>query len=112
MFLGKLWIRIKGEFLSAREEMVDKPDARKLVEGLLKKFETLFRGEAENSQRLDHVEGSGELNLGQREDSSHDKDYPKSITETGTTSQGREEPTERKKQSSAESPSPNPRKLG
>ena len=68
MFLGKLWIRIKGEFLSAREEIVDEPDARKSVKGLLKKFETLFRGEAENSQRLNHVEGSRELNLGQRED--------------------------------------------
>ena len=51
MFLGKLWVRIKGEFLSAREEIVDEPDARKSAEGLLKKFETLFRGEAEKSQR-------------------------------------------------------------
>ncbi len=98
--------------MSAREEMVAQPDARKSFKGLLKKFETLFQGEAENNQRLNHVEGSRELNWGQREDSSHDKDYPKSITETGTTSQGREEPTERKKQSSAEPPSPNPRKLG
>ena len=109
MFLGKLWIRIKGEFLSAREEMVDKPDARKLVEGLLKKLETLFRGEAENSQRPNDDE---KLNLGQREERKLEKGYSKSITETGTTSQGREEPAERKEQSSAESPSPNPRKLG
>lgn len=98
--------------MSAREEMADKSDARELVEGLLKKFETLFRGEAENSQRLNHAEGSRELNLGQREESSDDKGYPKPVTETGATSRGREEPTERKKQSSAESPSPNPRKLG
>ena len=81
-------------------------------EGLLKKFETLFRGEAENSQRLNHVEGSRELNLGQREESNHDKDYPKSITETGTTSQGREQPTDAEKTIFRESPSPNPRKLG
>lgn len=98
--------------MSAREEMVDKPDARKLVEGLLKKFETLFRGEAENSPRLNHVEGSRELNLGQKEESTPDKGYPESITKTGTTSQDRNQPRERKKQSSAPSPSPNPRKLG
>jgi hypothetical protein len=109
MFLGKLWIRIKGEFLSAREEIVDEPDARKSAEGLLKKFETLFRGEAENSQGLNDDE---ELNLGQREERKLEKGHSKSIAETGTTSQGREEPAERKKQSSAESPSPNPRRLG
>jgi hypothetical protein len=112
MFLGKLWIRIKGEFLSAREEIVDEPDARKSVKGLLKKFETLFRGEAEKSQRPNDDEDPRELDLGQREESRLEKGYSETITETGTTSQGREEPAERKKQSSAESPSPNPRKLG
>ncbi len=112
MFLGKLWVRIKGEFLSAREEMFKEPDAQESSEGLLKKLERLFRGEAEKSQCLNHGEGSRELNCGQRENSGYEKGYPKSFTESGTPSQDREDSTERKKESSAKSPPANPRKLG
>jgi len=101
MFLGKLWVRIKGEFLAAREDVSHRSDARKTGEGLLKKIETIVRGETpERSRALESTEETYQSSSSHRQiHDLVDRDEQKKARDS-------------QENAPSKSPSPNPRKLG
>jgi hypothetical protein len=112
MFLGKLWVRIKGEFLAAREEISEGLDSRKTGERLQKKIQTILKGETSESPDVpERAEETYQSSSGRREiHDLVDENYrSKSIKEMERTLD-----LLKKTQDQLEevAPNPNPRKLG
>ena len=98
MFLGKLWLRIKGEVLAVKEDMLYKPRSRKPADELPKKFEGIFKGTvAERQWHSGDREGTEEV------------DYDVKQKEKSNDSESSED---REPDQATEPSSPNPRRLG
>jgi hypothetical protein len=106
MFLGKLWVRIKGEFLVTREDLLEGLDSRKTGKKLLNKIQTILKGETPV-----RPEETSESKSNRREiQDLGDENYPpKSIMEM---ERARHELKEAQDQEENPSPNHNPRKLG
>jgi hypothetical protein len=106
MFLGKLWVRIKGEFLVTREDLLEGLDSGKTGKKLLNKIQTILKGETPA-----RPEETPESESNRREiHDLVDKNYePKSMKEM---ERARHELKEAQDQEEDPSPNHNPRKLG
>ena len=106
MFLEKLWVRIKGAFLVAREDLLEGLDSRKTGKKLLNKNEAILKGELPA-----RPEETPESKSNRREiHDLVDENYrPKSSMEMES---ARHELREAQDQEENPSPNHNPRKLG
>ena len=115
MFLGKLWVRIKGEFLAAREDVSEGSDAPKTAQRVLRKIETILRGETpERPRSLEGIEETYQSSSGRREiHDLVDENYRlKSIKEMERTQDELKKAQDQQENGLSKSPNPNPRKLG
>jgi hypothetical protein len=106
MFLGKLWVRIKGEFLVAREDLLEGLDSRKTGKKLLNKVNTILKGETPGRPEETPESKSNRRELHDLVDESY---HRKAIKETERALDGL---TKTQDQQENASPNPNPRKLG
>ena len=106
MFLGKLWVRIKGEFLVAREDLSQGLDSRKTGKRFLKKIQTILKGET-----LERPEETSESSSNRREihDVVDENYHPKPIKEIEKALEELKKPQDEHEDGA---PNPNPRKLG
>ncbi len=112
MFLGKLWVRIRGEFLAAREDLLEGSNARKTDEGLQKKIQAILKGETSERPRApERAEETYQSSFGRREihDIVDEDDHTKSIKEM---ERAQDELKKAQDPQEDEEPKPNPRKLG
>jgi len=106
MFLAKLWVRIKGEFLVARESLSEGLDSREAGKKLLNKVQMMLKGQPPGRR-----EETAESESNRREiRDSGDKNYhPKSMREM---KKSENKGNEAENQKEDRSPNHNARKLG
>ncbi len=115
MFLGRLWVRIRGEFLAARENVAEGWDSRKTGERILKRIETVLRGDDPECPRApEPAEETYQSSSGQREiHDLVDENYPPgSVNEMEKNPDELKKAQDKKENALSEPARPNPRKLG
>ena len=115
MFLGKLWVRIKGEFLAAREDVSDGLDSRETGKRLLNKIQTILKGETpERPYVPERTEETYQSSSGRREihDLIDEHNDPKSMEEMERALEELKKTQDQQENASTEPSGPNPRKLG
>jgi hypothetical protein len=106
MFLGKLWVRIKGGFLVARENLSEGLDSQEAGKKLMNKVQTILKGETPGRPEEMPESSSGPREIRDLVDENY---HRKSIKEIENALEELKKPQDKPEDGE---PDPNPRKLG